>query len=152
MTKSPPAVERDRATFDYFPWNFPREPHLQNRLKFLRILGEQGRKPGEREARVARKGRRAKKLPPVRIPLFELFRPHTHRNWLSNHGFKITVVIAASCGRNLETSKVLATTTLTLFSQLLKGLCSPQLSQLFLAGYLNWHSIIKKLSHTHTIK
>ena len=29
------------------------------------------------------------------------------------------------------------TTTLTLFLQFLKGLCSPQLAQLFWAGYLN---------------
>ena len=34
---------------------------LQNRRDFLRILGEQRQKRGEREARVARKGRSAKR-------------------------------------------------------------------------------------------
>ena len=41
------------------------------------------------------------------------------------------------------------TTTLTLFLQFLKGLCNLQLAQLFWAGYLNWHSKIKKLTDTH---
>ena len=43
---------------------------LQNRRDFLRILGEQTRKRGEREARVTRARRSVKKIPPVPRPLF----------------------------------------------------------------------------------
>ena len=40
-------------------------------------------------------------------------------------------------GNHIMSLTTTTTTTLTLFLQFLKGLCSPQLAQLFWAGYLN---------------
>ena len=42
-----------------------------------------------------------------------------------------------SKGLHNNNNNNILTTTLTLFLQFLKGLCSPQLAQLFWAGYLN---------------
>ena len=77
---------------------------LQNRRRFLRILGEWRRKGGEREARVARE-ERSVKTPACPHTIVQALPPQTHPQWPPNHSVRKTVVITARCGPN--TSKVL---------------------------------------------